>query len=1311
MQFMTRTRGSVLAGLVVLALAALVPAVAGAKPQPGAQPRHGFRLFARPLGALTGNRIYCGLSATGEVCVDSTNSSTIGGGFWPKGTGDQYIFNSGLQVAGIIGPDGGPWAGDTTGMFLFDPKGNQAHGEQVQPIFNAANQDDLSNWPAAANIPQGDAVADLFAPALQGQKTASASDVWWLTWDGNPANNNGRPHPLGIMVEQRGMAFNAPRGNEDIIYFIYTFYNITSSDPAAYAAIRPAMRDIAIQQGQKYHQLNPVVPPNGYTITNMFAAFAADNDVTGEDSGNNYSSVNLPFALGYSYHKSFAGNAAFPGWQFDPSIFSGNQFAGTGFIGVKYLKSPTGPGEIQLFGVTQNGGAFNDPQNVVQLDRYLSGQLGPQDQPCNVAGGAAAHICYVAQTPSDTRFFQSSTPLTLKPGEFGTIVVAYIFAAPTSTPGFIGGPGVDLPPGNPHVNDNVATLTAGNVNTVDRITGFRSFRDLNGDGKPQQSEFTVASGSLLAKALTAQSVFDAKFLLPAPPATPDFFLVPGDNQVTVIWKPSATETIGDPYFQIAGQPTTVDPVTGSVVPNPLYDPNYRQFDVEGYRIYRGRVNSPNELRLVAQFDYSGTTMPDFFGVVNPTTDCAPELGVPPAPTPACPFLPIAPGTAANPTASVTVPLTGPIIQATSRQKLSGDTSVIITGADTALTGGNSAACAPSVCPPLEDTQVPFTFVDHNVRNGFRYFYSVTAFDVNSIRSGPSSQESSRSATKDVTPNPPASNLQAAVQVALSLQGRGKVLDFTAKDPALDPASGRFAGPMAPANGFLFGLAGLAQEVLAGGAAGTFSVTLDSLQLGSSLAGTPTTYWLTGTSAAGTKTQFFLPLTQAAGEDSTTAFAYFSALPVNAAAAGRFGGNASFGLNARFDQKLAGDYYTTQYGRGCVNGATGFTSNDIGLGCEYNGSRWFDGPSPEKNETVADPNGNNPFWFIADPTSNTVHDVPVNYNNSGGLTGVAVVHEPLAYVTTTSQWREVHGLLGGAARAADYNVYWGTGGVIDSVIDVTNNVVVPFDTAMAGSWGILTQPASNVPGTADANSALTPTDIGCVYPANVDPGVQSRAGLACTAATPIKLTNRAVLGPVAELGAALNAFVPSPNPGFLLYMPGHLYMMEMAALPAPGTVWSLRTYIGAISGGKGLDGDFGPYVFTPQIRTFSAVGATLQAAVTATNQLVATTRTDLTLVHTVPDPYYVTNAFEQATEFKVLKFVNLPAQAIIRIYSSSGVLVRVIEHNGGTSGVGSEENWDLRNRNNQVVASGVYFYHIESGDARRVGRFTVVNFAQ
>ncbi len=38
------------------------------------------------------------------------------------------------------------------------------------------------------------------------------------------------------------------------------------------------------------------------------------------------------------------------------------------------------------------------------------------------------------------------------------------------------------------------------------------------------------------------------------------------------------------------------------------------------------------------------------------------------------------------------------------------------------------------------------------------------------------------------------------------------------------------------------------------------------------------------------------------------------------------------------------------------------------------------------------------------------------------------------------------------RAADYNVYWGTGGVMDSVIDVTHNVLVPFQSTMYTAAG-------------------------------------------------------------------------------------------------------------------------------------------------------------------------------------------------------------------------------------------------------------------
>ena len=98
----------------------------------------------------------------------------------------------------------------------------------------------------------------------------------------------------------------------------------------------------------------------------------------------------------------------------------------------------------------------------------------------------------------------------------------------------------------------------------------------------------------------------------------------------MLWRPSPTETTGDPFFQVASQPTITDPVTGIVGPNPLYDPNYRQFDVEGYRIYRGRVDSPNELALIAQFDYQGTFITDFTSQVSVGVSCrpaAPELGI------------------------------------------------------------------------------------------------------------------------------------------------------------------------------------------------------------------------------------------------------------------------------------------------------------------------------------------------------------------------------------------------------------------------------------------------------------------------------------------------------------------------------------------------------------------------------------------------------------------------------------------------------------------------------------------------------------
>jgi hypothetical protein len=240
------------------------------------------------------------------------------------------------------------------------------------------------------------------------------------------------------------------------------------------------------------------------------------------------------------------------------------------------------------------------------------------------------------------------------------------------------------------------------------------------------------------------------------------------------------------------------------------------------------------------------------------------------------------------------------------------------------------------------------------------------------------------------------------------------------------------------------------------------------------------------------------------------------------------------------------------------------------------------------------------------------------------------------------------------------------------------------------------------------------DWGCVFPLN-DPARQPDQPLGCVPGSAYVLSNTAVPGSIVISGGEMSSIAETtarPNPGFSMYLAGHIFLFELApgaSLPPAGTVWTMRSYIGHITGGTGAAGSLGPYTFTGAPRTFSALGAQVKLTFSATNQVRPATANDLSRVHTVPDPYYVTSPFELTTERKVIQFVNLPADCIIRIYSSSGVLVALLEHHSDS--FGGAETWNVQNRNNHVVASGVYFYHIEAGDARRVGRFTVVNFAE
>lgn len=99
------------------------------------------------------------------------------------------------------------------------------------------------------------------------------------------------------------------------------------------------------------------------------------------------------------------------------------------------------------------------------------------------------------------------------------------------------------------------------------------------------------------------------------------------------------------------------------------------------------------------------------------------------------------------------------------------------------------------------------------------------------------------------------------------------------------------------------------------------------------------------------------------------------------------------------------------------------------------------------------------------------------------------------------------------------------------------------------------------------------------------------------------------------------------------------------------------------------------------------------------------------IRVVPNPYKRRAAWEEGGEGKV-QFVNVPRSATIRIYTSSGSLVREIgpdEVNKGcsTASLPGCVNWDLRNGQGREVVSGIYIFQAEApGTEPYIGKFMV-----
>lgn len=130
------------------------------------------------------------------------------------------------------------------------------------------------------------------------------------------------------------------------------------------------------------------------------------------------------------------------------------------------------------------------------------------------------------------------------------------------------------------------------------------------------------------------------------------------------------------------------------------------------------------------------------------------------------------------------------------------------------------------------------------------------------------------------------------------------------------------------------------------------------------------------------------------------------------------------------------------------------------------------------------------------------------------------------------------------------------------------------------------------------------------------------------------------------------------------------------------------------------------------------GCTYELKTEGANLKFGTVKQTLHVIVT-PNPYIITNRWEQNQYERQVAFSRLPNECKIRIYTLAGDLVKIIEHKESTerntdpnsritNNLGGTEVWNLLNRAEALVASGVYVFFVESKVGNQIGKFAVIH---
>ena len=97
---------------------------------------------------------------------------------------------------------------------------------------------------------------------------------------------------------------------------------------------------------------------------------------------------------------------------------------------------------------------------------------------------------------------------------------------------------------------------------------------------------------------------------------------------------------------------------------------------------------------------------------------------------------------------------------------------------------------------------------------------------------------------------------------------------------------------------------------------------------------------------------------------------------------------------------------------------------------------------------------------------------------------------------------------------------------------------------------------------------------------------------------------------------------------------------------------------------------------------------------------------------VPNPYVAAASWEPKHYYtsgrgpRKLDFIHLPQRCTIRIYTTRGELVDMLEHDSSMDD--GAESWDLRSKDGMDISYGIYVYHVDAPEVgEKIGKFAVI----